>query len=104
MLEEPGWQSGKAVTRSRARGPATLSDELHQLLDMLSDAFPEARKISFEFDGRLTVRIDVRSKEQVSLVMERLPYLGAGQLFSELRLGQTPNHAFDHRITARVAR
>lgn len=79
-----------------------LSDELRELLDMLRDAFPDARKISFEFDGVLTVRVDVRSKEQVSLVMERLPHLGGGQLFSDLRLGQTPNHAFDHRITARV--
>lgn len=81
-----------------------VSDELRMILDVLRDAFPQARHISFEFDNRLFVHIDLRSKEQLTLVEERLPYLGGGKLFFDLRRGQTPRHSFDHRITALVAR
>ena len=81
-----------------------VSDELNIMLGVLREAFPDARNIGFEFDGTLKVHIDMRSKERLELIEERLPYLGGGQLFSDLRRGKTPNRSFDHRITALVAR
>jgi len=70
----------------------------------VEEAFPDASKVTFEFDGRLHVHIDLRAREQLGIVEERLPYLGGGRLFSDLRRGKTPNHAFLQRISALVAR
>lgn len=81
-----------------------VSDELSRVRDLLRDAFPDVRNISFEWDGKLVVHIDLRTREQVALVEERLPYLSGGRLFSELRRGDTPKRRFDHRISATVAR
>jgi len=81
-----------------------VSGELGRILDILEEAFPDASKVTFEFDGRLHVHIDLRAREQLGIVEERLPYLGGGRLFSDLRRGKTPNHAFLQRISALVAR
>jgi hypothetical protein len=80
-----------------------VSDELNRLLDLLRGALPEEATVSFLFDGKLTVRIDVRKLEQVLAIEMVLPTLGAG-IFHDIQRGQAPNHSFMHRVTARVDR
>lgn len=104
MVEKANKFGGKVEAFPEAAQPRVVSDELDRLLSLLRDSFPDVRNISFEFDGRLHVHIDLRSKEQLALVEERLPYLGGGRLFSEPRRGDTPKRPFDHRISALVAR
>lgn len=80
-----------------------VSDELGKLLALLRDSLPAEATISFLFDGRLQVRIDVRKLEQVLAIEMILPTLGGG-IFRDIQRGQAPNHSFMHRVTARVDR
>jgi hypothetical protein len=80
-----------------------VSDELSKLLTLLRDSLPAEATISFLFDGKLQVRIDVRQLEQVLAIEMILPTLGAG-IFHDVQRGQAPNHSFMHRVTARVDR
>lgn len=80
-----------------------VSDELGRIRDLLQREFSEARQVSFSFDGRLQVHIDVRKVEDIAVVEAKLPSL-AGGLFSNVRHGSTPGHAFLHRVSAVVAR
>jgi hypothetical protein len=80
-----------------------VSDELNKLLTLLRGALPEEATVSFLFDGKLLVRIDVRKLEQVLAIEMVLPTLGAG-IFHDIQRGQAPNHSFMHRVTARVDR
>ena len=81
----------------------SVTDELNAILSLLRQAFGEEHLISFDFDVALHVHIDVRKKEEVTLVQAILPTLGAG-LFYGVALRGTPNRPFYHRISALVAR
>lgn len=81
-----------------------VSDELRRILGLLQTANPNATKVSFEFDGQLHAHIDLRRIEEISIVEERLRFLGGGCLFSDIRRGKTPNHPFHHRVSMLVAR
>jgi hypothetical protein len=80
------------------------TDELNKLLGMLKNACPEATAIRFDFDGKLRVHIDVRSRSDVAMIEAILPALGRGGTFYGLTLGATPHHPFHHRISALVDR
>jgi hypothetical protein len=104
MKEKSKEIRGSVQRLPQAVQSTTISDELRRILDLLQGAFPNATKISFEYDGRLHAHIDLRSMEEITVVEERLPFLGGGRLFSEPRRGKTPNHTFHHRVSAIVAR
>lgn len=80
-----------------------VSDELTRITNLLRGACPPDATIGFEFAGRLQVNIDIRKREDVLLIQTVLPTIEAG-LFRNIGLGNTPNRAFFHRITADVAR
>ena len=80
----------------------TVTDELNRILSMLRVVTPQDATISFDFDGRLHVHIDVRRREEVTVLESVLPALGCG-LFHSLRRGSVPHHPFFHRISTLVA-
>lgn len=80
-----------------------LTDELNKILDMLTSACPDRSIISFDFDGKLHVHIDVRSLEDMLKVEGTLPLLGGGMLHDVVR-GRTPHRPFFHRLSAVVER
>ncbi|HWU02679.1 MAG TPA: hypothetical protein VN222_08085 [Novosphingobium sp.] len=82
-------------------GSTTVTDELNGILAMLKSACPEDAQISFDFDGRLHVHIDVHRREDVIAVETMLETLGLG-LFRAISRGGTPHHPFFHRISALV--
>lgn len=85
--------------------PASIvTDELCKLLEMLKDACPRATSIGFDFDGRLRVHIDMRSRAEIDVIETVLPHLGGGAMFYGLTIGATPHHPFHHRLSARVNR
>ena len=69
---------------------------------MLKISCPEAAAIRFDFDGKLHVHIDVRSRSDVATINAILPVLGGGGMFYGLTFGATPQHPFHHRISALV--
>lgn len=96
--------SGGSVERFPGSSQRTMvTDELNRILTMLRENSPAASQISFDFDGRLHVHIDLREREDVILVEAVLPTLGAG-LFHEISRGSTPHHPFFHRVSAIVDR
>ena len=86
-----------------AFSPTVVSDELRRIRALLQAVCPGDSIISFDFDGRLQVHIDVRKREEVMLIQALLPTLEMG-LFNNINLGNTPHRPFFHRITAEVAR
>jgi hypothetical protein len=87
--------------RHDASQPTPVTDELNRILALLRHACPPNARISFDFDERLHVHVDVRNLEEVAAVEAALPTLGQG-LFSCLRRGATPNRRFLHRVSALV--
>lgn len=84
--------------------PSTeVTDELSRLRSMVREICPPDAMISFDFDDRLHLHIDVRDKIDVALIEARLPTLGSG-LFYGITHGSTPLHHFFHRVSALVAR
>ncbi|MCJ2178602.1 hypothetical protein [Novosphingobium album (ex Hu et al. 2023)] len=79
----------------------TVTDELSRILSMLQSRCPRGALISFDFDGKLHVHIDLRSREDVNVVEALLPTLGPG-LFHTFSRHSTPHRPFFHRISARV--
>ena len=79
----------------------TVADEPGRILALLRDTCPAGTHISFDFDGRLHVHVDVRSGETMAVVEAILPVLGQG-LFHTFSRGKTPKHPFFHRISALV--
>lgn len=86
---------------SNQAGPKTVSDALNRILSSLSDACPDDAAISFDFDGKLHVHIDIRNLEDVALTEAILPTL-CGGIFHEIRRGSTPHRSFFHRVSAQV--
>lgn len=80
-----------------------VSEELGTILASLVEACPPRAKVSFYFDGKLHVHIDVRAVEDVTRVEALLPTIGAG-MFHTIKRGSTPGHAFFHRVSALVER
>lgn len=80
----------------------TATDELNRILAILRDICPRDAHISFDFDGRLHVHIDVRNREEITVIEATLPTLGHG-LFHSLSRGSTPHHPFFHRLSALVS-
>lgn len=68
---------------------------------VIRGALPEVAGVSFTFENRLQLHIDVRKREDVTLVELILPRLESGA-FRTVSLGRTPGHPFHHRITAFV--
>lgn len=88
------------------RGPVPLqsgaiTEELSRITTMIRSGLPEVTGVSFSFDGKLQVHIDVRKREEVTIVEMVLPSLEPG-LLCGLSRGRTPGHPFHHRITATV--
>jgi hypothetical protein len=83
--------------------PTVVSDELTKVMALVTEGLPSDAKISFQFDGRLHVMVDVRTLEQVLAVEMTLPKLGAG-MFHDIQRVQALRHGFGHRVTALVDR
>ena len=102
------YQSQAVLTETVERLPGPISasvvtSELNKFASLLRSLCPPDAHVSFDFDGKLCVHIDVRKQEEVTLVQAMLPALGMG-LFDNLSVGRTPNRPFFHRITAVVTR
>jgi hypothetical protein len=102
MAEVIGMATGSVERFPGAFSPAPVSDELSRIMALLQEACPPETIITFGFDGRLQVHIDVRKREHVMFVEMVLPTLEAG-LFHGISLGGTPRHPFYHRVSAIVA-
>lgn len=85
---------------NRAR-PKIVSDELNRILASLRDACPEDAAISFDFDGKLHVHIDIRNLEDVAVTEAILPTL-CMNIFHDVRRGNAPHSSFFHRVSALV--
>src|SRR3546814_7862568 len=68
----------QSVERLPDQRSTLLTDELNKILDMLTSACPEGAIISFDFDGKLHVHVDVHSFEDILKVEGALPILGGG--------------------------
>lgn len=93
----------QSVERLPDQRSTMVTDELNKILAMLKGACPEGAIVSFDFDGRLHVHVDVHSFEDLLKVEGILPILGGGMLH-DLTRGETPHHPFHHRLSAIVDR
>lgn len=98
-----GMAEKQSVERLPDQRSTAITDELNKILDMLTTASPEGAIVSFDFDGRLHVHIDVRSFEDLLKVEGVLPILGGG-MFHGVSRGETPHRPFFHRLSAIVDR
>ena len=104
MKEAGDGRKSASLERFPVRSRANfVSDELGTILASLVEACPPRANISFYFDGKLHVHIDVRAVEDVTFVEALLPSIGAG-MFHTIKRGSTPGHAFFHRVSALVQR
>jgi hypothetical protein len=101
MAEVIGMTAASVERFPGAFPAADVSDELNRILTLVRNACPPETIVTFSFDGRLQVHIDVRKREHVMFVELVLPTLEAG-LFHGISLGGTPRHPFYHRISALV--
>lgn len=90
------------VERLPVPSASGVTDELNRIFSMLRDVAPRDATISFDFDGKLHAHIDVKKREQVTVLETVLPVV-AGGLFQDLRMSGTPNRPFCHRLSAVVA-
>lgn len=92
------------VAEFRHAMPATpISVELESLRKTVEDASPPASIVSFYFDGRLHVAVDVHTYEEASEVEALLPSIGGG-VFHDPSRGNTPGMSFRRRVSALVDR
>lgn len=101
MSEEPVRKD--SVEQLPTQKTAFVTDELNRILAILRDVSPKDADISFDFDGRLEVHIDVRNYEDMVKLEQMIPSLGGG-IFCCMERANTPNRPFFHRVTARVDR
>jgi hypothetical protein len=80
-----------------------ISDELGSLHKAVEDACPPASIVSFVFDGRLRIAVDVHTFEEASEVEALLPAIGGG-VFHDVARGNTPGMSFRRRVSALVDR
>jgi hypothetical protein len=102
MAEVVDMMPGGVERFQRPSKSTPVSDELGRISAKLCEVFPEGTCVSFSFDGQLSVHVDVRKREDVTVVEMLLPKIEAG-LFHTITRGGTPHHPFYHRISARVA-
>ncbi|MCB2073933.1 MAG: hypothetical protein H6917_05800 [Novosphingobium sp.] len=93
----------QSVERLPQQRSSSITDELNEILSMLKAACPDGSTITFDFDGRLHVHIDVHRLEDVMKIEGVLPTLGAG-IFHDVTRGDTPHHPMSHRLSAIVDR
>jgi hypothetical protein len=101
MAEVIGRIAGGADRFSAPLQTSSVSDELNRIMELVRGACPPETYVTFSFDGRLQVHIDVRKREHVMYVEMVLPSLEQG-LFHSISLGGTPRHPFHHRVSALV--
>lgn len=104
MNEMTAIQTGTVELFPALTHDSVVSGELGKLMDIIKASCPEATSVRFDFDGKLRVHIDVRSRDEIAVIESVLPTLGGGGLFYGLTLGATPHRPFHHRITAFVDR
>ena len=80
-----------------------VSDELNRIIGAVRSICPTDAVISFEYDGKLQINIDIRKLEDLARVEGMLPSL-CGGIFSHLQRGIVDNRPFFHRLTAYVDR
>ncbi len=89
-----------AVVEHFSRAPqCTVTDELGSILRTVRERCPADARISFDFDGRLRLHVDVRTSEEVSKVETALASSRAG-MFHSFSCGKTPHHPFFRRLSA----
>lgn len=103
MAEAPQTLTGSVERFPDVNHSTAVTEELNRILTLLRDECPTGSQISFDFDGRLHVHIDVRNREDIPTIETRLPTLGLG-LFHGISRGNTPHHPFFHRVSALVNR
>lgn len=92
-----------SVERLPDQRSTMVTDELNKILDMVKGACPDSAIVSFDFDGRLHVHVDLHNFEDLLKVEGMLPFLGGG-MFHDLTRGETPHRPFHHRLSAIVDR
>lgn len=98
-----GVKASRVARMPRQPRSNVVSDELNMISASLREACPPEANISFHFDGKLRVHIDVRKLEDVTRVEMILPTFGAS-MFHDIYRGQAPHHSFFHRVSAMVDR
>jgi hypothetical protein len=78
-----------------------VTEELIRLRSAVQSVVPTDTLISFHFEDRLHVNIDLRSLEDLARAETLLPSLADG-IFSNLRRSLADRHSFRHRLTAEV--
>ncbi len=81
--------------------PRIVSAELDRIAQAVRAHCPKETTISFEYDGRLQINIDIRKLEDLIAVEGVLPTL-LGGIFTNLQRGLVDNRPFQHRLTADV--
>jgi hypothetical protein len=82
---------------------AFVSDELKRITDAVAALCPDDAEISFEYDGRLRINVDLRKIEDLVRFEILLPGM-CGGIFSDAQRGMVENRPFLHRLTALVDR
>ena len=80
-----------------------VSSELDRITAAVRSLCPKDTQISFEYDGRLQMNLDIRGLEEVARMETLLPGL-CGGIFSNLQRGLVDNRPFLHRLTVVVDR
>jgi 2-polyprenyl-6-methoxyphenol hydroxylase-like FAD-dependent oxidoreductase len=78
-----------------------VTEELMRLRRAVQSVVPGDTLISFHFDDRLHINIDVRDLCDLAKAETRLPAIADG-IFSNLRRSLADHHSFRHRLTAEV--
>jgi hypothetical protein len=78
-----------------------VTEELNRLRAAVKSVVPTDTLISFHFDDRLRINIDVRDLTDLARAETLLPSIAHG-IFSNLRRSLADHHSFRHRLTAEV--
>jgi hypothetical protein len=88
---------------SAASKSAIVSDELNRITTAVTAIAPQDADITFEFNGKLRINIDIRKLEDLAKMETQLPGV-CGGIFSNMQRGLVEHHPFFHRLTALVDR
>ncbi len=78
-----------------------VTGELIRLRTAVQSVVPSDTRISFHFDDRLHINLDVRDLGDLARAETLLPLIADG-IFSNLRRSIADHHSFRHRLTAEV--
>lgn len=78
-------------------------EELADLRASVQALVPGDTAISFFYDGRLHINIDLRDLRDVERAESFLPNVADG-IFSNIRRSMADHHSFRHRLTAEVTK